>query len=764
MTIKHLTNGAAGLGLAILAVGSHAHAADASDATSKGTLEEIVITAEKRSESIQDVPVSVTIVPIEELTRQGVQTITDLSRMSAALEFTAPATSPGGGGFIRGIGTEALGGDTATGSVSVVLDGVVLGNTNVTDIFDLNRVEILKGPQGTLFGASVSSGVISLTTNPPDPSKMSTSVQAEYGSGDLKSQYSRRSLRAMTNLPLTDTSAIRFSFHSDDNADIFHNVYSGQSSEDVDLGMRVRYLWNVSSDFTVNLIADYNKDTQSGAPELTYRGAPTGSALAISSAQCGVTPGRRNFDYCSQYDDRQVQLDRGLSAQFDWQVGGNTLTSISSYRLGDRGGRDDITELPLSIETANFASGTHCGFGPPYNCLPIYAILTGLPNQLGYVKRSLISEELRLASPQNNHFEWLAGIFYQHNRLQDDSPGFITIDFTQFGGGPVTNDTYAQVKVHTADYAAFGNFTYYLTDSTRLIAGARITHSTVSEDRYDPSVTGTQTLYSITTSATKPTFRVGLQENFAAHTMGYATISTGYKAPEIADNLGDPRGLYVVNAELPATAEIGVKQSVFDDLLAIDADIFYERVKDYQGQACFPSNVGISCAPSSVPVVNSKGIELDIFGRPMQGLTLNISGILNPATYPAGYLGSDGSDLSSKQLNYSSKTKLTFSGEQIIPLTGAFSFVFGADATYRSAQSMYLAAGPEFVVPANTVWNARLGLASSNNWSVYAFGRNIGAVSFPRQIYPTPFQTGGLWQAFDSNSLRVVGLQLQSKF
>jgi outer membrane receptor protein involved in Fe transport len=243
----------------------------AETAASDDTLGEIIVTAEKRAESVQSVPVSITVLPSEELARQGVQTIADLSRMSASLEFTASSAAPGGGAFIRGIGTESVGGDTTTASVSVVLDGVVLGNTNVTDIFDVSRVEVLKGPQGTLFGSSVSAGVISLVTNAPDPSAMSATVSAEYGAGDLGSQYDRRSLRAVLNLPLTADSAVRISLHSDDNSNVFYNPYQNVQSDNPDNGARIRYLLKATDALTFNVIADYNKSNSTGAPVLLYR-------------------------------------------------------------------------------------------------------------------------------------------------------------------------------------------------------------------------------------------------------------------------------------------------------------------------------------------------------------------------------------------------------------------------------------------------------------------------------------------------------------
>jgi iron complex outermembrane receptor protein len=735
----------------------------AADSDDSSTLSEVVVTAQKRTESIQDVPVSVTVLGEETLNRQGVTSITDLARMSSSLEFTAPGAAPGGGAFIRGIGTESVGGATATASVSVVLDGVVLGNTNVTDIFDVARVEVLKGPQGTLFGSSVSAGVISLTTNAPDPSKMASTVSVEYGSGDLGSQFRRSSLRATTNLPINDSSALRLSAHADQNDGVFRNTYLGSDSTDLSVGARIRYLVHINDDVTVNLIGDYNRDHQNIVPTLTVRTAPTNppfSALANSLAQCGVTASDENRSFCSQNDTFFTYVNRGLSAQLDWNLAGMQLTSITSYRLGGAQNRSDITSLPLSVAETNFAPFTQCQF---FNCVPIFAILPGGANQHESQDRSQLSQEVRLASIGHDRLDWVAGIYYQHYKLVDLEPGYVIADFT--GTGPVQIDSTFTNHAHTTDYAGFGNVTYHLNDQIQLIGGARWTHSNVAQAKYDPPDTGTQDTYYLSTSASKPSWRVGIQDKFSPETMVYATVSTGYKAPEIADLLTNGQRMYAVAPEIPRSYELGIKQSFLNDHLAVDADVFYEQVKNYQGQTCVVNNQGsYSCTPSNVSVVNTKGIELDVFGSPWTGMSINLSGILNPATYPAGYKGSDGTDLGGQQLNFSSKTKATLSAEQYLPLTGTYGLVVGADAAYRSAQSQFVSANPALVVPAGTIVNARVGIRSDNNWSVSFFARNIGKTAFPRQLYPTPFQTGGYWQVFDQNSLRVVGLQAEAKF
>jgi iron complex outermembrane receptor protein len=743
-----------------MSLGNHAAIAADSQESATGTLDEVVVTAEKRQESVQSVPVAITVIPAEELERQGVQQISDLARSSSSVEFTASSAAPGGGAFIRGIGTESVGGDTATASVGIVVDGVVQGNTNISDIFDISRVEILKGPQGTLFGSSVSAGVISVTTNAPDPTAYSGSVSAEYGAGDLGSEYQRRSLRAVLNLPLSDNSALRFSFHSDDNSGVFHDPYTGTSSDEPDIGARVRYMIAPTDDFKINVIADYNNYRGDGWVPLEYRSAPAGSPTAEALAQCGITPSPSNFNNCSGDSNFRNQLDRGISLQLDWNVGPATLTSVTSYRLGDTSSRDDIETIPLSI--AEGTIGADCHF---FNCVPIVAILPGGTNSVQTQSRQLFNQELRLASSTPSQLDWTAGLFFQRSKLYDNEPGLINALFTGFN----YSSTNFFASTSAEDIAAFGNLTYHLTDSTRLIAGGRITHSDVDESKNDPANSHTPDTYSIAGSNSVFSWRAGLQQDLATHTMLYFTVSTGFKAPEIADNLAAPPardgGLYVISPEKPTSYELGLKQSLLDNRLALDADVFFEDVKDYQGQNCVDNGQGtISCVPANVPKVQSKGVEVDMFGRPYEGLTVNLSAIYNPATYPGGYLGSDGTVIGGQQLNYSSREKVTLSAEQRVPLTGEWSGVGGVDYTWRSAQSLYPSAESGYLVPATSIVNLRLGVEESKRWSFFVFTRNLTNSHFPRQLYTVAFQPGAFFQSMDAASLRLVGLQAQAKF
>jgi iron complex outermembrane receptor protein len=744
-----------------------------------GTLEEIVVTAQKRVESVQDVPVSITVISNEQLTRAGVSTLSDLSRTSASVEFGAPGTSsPGGGAYVRGIGTNSFG-YTAQASVGLVLDGVVMGNTNILSLFDIQRVEVLKGPQGTLFGNSVSAGVINITTNAPDPSKKSLTINGEYGADALGSDYSRYQVRATANMPITDTSAIRVSVHSESNDGVFKNTWLGTESSNPDQGVRVRYLAKPTDNFTVNLIADYDKVNLNDAPgPLLYRAAPAGSALALALADCGNTAGESNFDFCSENENISREITRGVSAQLDWGIGNDlTLTSISSYRGRYTASRGDIMGIPLSISSDRFQAFTKCAPppGPPpwppgfdIGCVGIYAIQPGYgPTGLQTHDKRQYSEELRLASGQNKHLEWVAGLFFLDYKNDIAEGGRINAFFSQGVSIPGMPANYLPTgkfgTVKTQDYAGFGNLTWYITPRVRAILGARWTHSKVSETVND--VANHPAPFPLTVTANQFNYRLGGQFDVAQHAMVYATVSTGYKGPQISDSFDNGALPFGVKPEVPTALELGIKASAFDDRLAIDADVFYTKVKDYQGQECQPNSQGtITCVPANISGVKTKGVEVDIFGRPIQGLTLNFTGIYNPADYPDGVIAADGTDLGGTQLTRSSKTKFTLSAEYAHPIGGSVDFVIGADTTYRSKQSIYPSADSQFVVKAGTITNARVGLKSGDDWGLYLFGRNLGNTHFPRDLFPTPFQAGGLWQVYDAGALKIIGVQLDAKF
>jgi iron complex outermembrane recepter protein len=764
----------AGGALAMVLAAPAAHAEAAATTAAEPSTPEIVVTAQKRSENVQQVPISVTVISADQLARRGVQGIQDLSQASAGLEFTAPSAAPGGGGFVRGIGTNQNNGATVASSVSIVLDGVVLGNANVTDLFDTDRVEVLKGPQGTLFGSSVSSGVINVTTKAPKIGETSGMIGGEVTLSDLGSEYSRKVLRGAINLPVSDESALRIAFQTYNNVGMTHDVFTGQDENASSYAVRVRYLAHFGDKVTFNLIGDYDRMLDDNISVLTYRAVTAGSPLAQALTACGVTPGPDNIDSCQSTPTFYHTSVGGLSGQFDVELDGMTLTSVTSWRERFTSNANNI--IGIDPATAGTYMTNCLTTASAYGCSPVRDLLTGSGTDPQTVRNNLFTQELRLSSDANHHFEWVAGLYFQRTTYFANQPGELDIDLSSVGGpSNLAAFTWADPAIssaHTADYAAFANGTFFLGEGTRLIGGLRYTHSTVWETTVNQPNDGSYDWFTNSAKADAVTWRVGVQQDFGRATMVYGTISTGYKAPEINDALTATNiaaatysAMNVLKPERPTNFEVGIKQSLFHNKLYVDADVFYTDVKNYQAQSVTPGPSGLVNTNVSVPSIKTKGVEWEVFGHPFQGTTINLSGIYNDAKYPNGFLGSDGGDLSGQQIAYAPKFKMSVSAEQEVPLSARYALVIGGDATIRSSQRMYMSADPEYIVPSTTLYNARISLKSNANWTLSLFGRNLGNKVYPTQLYPTAaFAAGGLWQVIDGNSRRTVGLQFEAKF
>ncbi len=215
-----------------------------------------MVTATKREMSLEDVPIAVSVIGGEQLTKQNINAVVDLTRSVPSLNVPGPF----GALSIRGIGSESFS-RSAEGSVGVVVDGVALANTspNPPELFDVARVEVLEGPQGMLFGRNSSAGVISIVTNAPDPNNFEVNGHADIGTLD---DYIGR---AVVNIPVADNAAacgIAGAYSQSPNSQF--NRYDGTYNNIDAESVRGRFKWDPSSSVTVNLIADYSKPHPEG--------------------------------------------------------------------------------------------------------------------------------------------------------------------------------------------------------------------------------------------------------------------------------------------------------------------------------------------------------------------------------------------------------------------------------------------------------------------------------------------------------------------
>ena len=733
-------------------------------AASEAPLAEIVVTAEKRAEKIQDVPIAVTVVTAQQLADQHIYSIADLARTTPALEMVQAFGGPGGGGQIRGIGTNSFS-PTAEGAVGIVVDGVPQGNVNITNLFDLQRVEVLKGPQGTLFGLTSSAGVINMVTSAPDPSKFMVSAHVDYSDdGRFGSNFGEETERVVLNAPLSNIAAIRLAISDDRIKGVQVNNFNGTPDVSTEWGGRLHLLLQPTDEFEMNIIADYDRRGQNyNDPQFNYVSA--NPVLTAQLAACGITPSYSNQARCWSNANDTNYRNYGASAQFDYHLSFATLTSITGYRKqitapSDFDAQGLSSDIPQIFNVGQSASGRQ------------------------------FSQELRIASSGKQTIDYVAGIFYSSYSAETGyAPGgsFRVGIFPAPGIFVPFVETATSTATTNKSEAAFGQMTYHVTDQLGLIAGLRYTHQELSAftsaNPIPPALTPAQfgSLDKDNVSG-----RLGIQYKIDADLTSYFTVVRGYKGPQVSPAAqGSPQT--VIGAEIPTAFELGIKGSALNHRLGWDSDIFYSRVHNYQGQSCSINPVGnLVCIGQSVDQVTTKGFEANAYGQIAPGLTVTAGYIYDVAKYPGGYQGYDPNnltpgghtDLSNQQIVGVPKNKVSLSALYDFPLGAAIHAFVNADTVYKSAMRLGPTADPRFVYPSNWNTGLRLGVKSPTDmWSAALFVRNLGQDHEPVVLFGGPsFVPPGVvpfiplgaingvsgWQTV--NSLRQVGITLEAKF
>jgi iron complex outermembrane receptor protein len=721
------------------------------------TVAEILVTGGKRSERLQDVPTSVDVMAGEQLARQNIAAVPDLVRASPALN----ASGAFGALSIRGIGSVGYS-RSSEGSVGVVIDNVSLasGSTTPPQLFDVARVELLEGPQGTLFGRNSSAGVLNIVTNAPNPARFESAGHADIGS---RNAYI---VQGLVNVPVSGAAALRVTGAYNQQPDVMKNLNQAGSVSIRESSARARLLWEPTSDLTINLIGDYDYLTKHGdAPFVIYYAKP-GSPLAEGLAACGVRVGPSNDEACVDNGKGTSFTTYGLSGQIDWKLGEYTLSSISAYRKFRQGNYlYDVDSQPVYLLT-----------------------------QFGSQRSSNLSQEFRLTSPTGGAFEYVAGLFY----FETDYEG----DVSQLGpilglrGNPAVLGQTRATTAKTRSYAAFGQGALRLSSKLRLNLGARINREEVSA----------RTMASVHPDASGPagsianvdgsvsdndfSYKVGFQYQAAPDVMTYANYTRGYKGPAINDQGGGAKAPVVVRPEVPHAYELGVKSSWLDGRLAVNAAAFYTKVNDFQAQYFDPS-LGVFVY-GNAPSLTSKGVEFHILGRPVPGLKLDAGGSFTDAKYGAGFIVScgqgqtqaqgcetlrDGSgaaigtgdDADGNRLIGTPRWKGTFSAEYERPISSALDGFVQVDAVYTSKVNWSAAYDPRLSTSGAVIVGGRLGVRTSDaRYGVALFVRNLFDVYRPTVRTAAPTAAQQLSEAYSQysgpESHRIVGLSLDGRF
>lgn len=571
------------VGSAAAQTGSQVEASASSEGASSNALQDIVVTAQKRSENAQRVPIAISTVNAGALTASAVYRVADLGRAVPALKLLdiGGQITP----RIRGIGTTSVAPGTEA-PVGVFIDGVYYASTADigADLSDVAQVSVLKGPQGTLFGRNATGGVIQITTR--DPTK---NTEVSLGSG-IDNYLTWRS-DAFVGGSLASNLLGSLSAQAVKQYDGWgKNIYNGKDVHRIDgnYQFRGKLIYEPTSSTTIRLSADYARRRGSQAGDYT---TPVGFPQAFASP----LP-KRKWSINSYIQPEYRYHGGGGSVTIDQDVGFAKLTSITAYRRSD----------------------LFWQFNPSATAVPALNVdLTDRARQF--------TQELQLVSRANSRFTWAVGAFYFHQRaLQDPGNlyfnpayraregGFIA-GFSQF----ILND---QQKLDSL--AGFAQTTLAVTDSTRVTAGIRYTWEKKtlheSEDGILAVAPVTVPLIpseTVSESEKRPTWRLSIDQDLGPKTIAYVSYNRGYKSGgfNTRDITNPP-----FKAETLDAYEVGLKSQFLDNKVRLNVGAFYYDYKNIQVAKYAFVSVIYNGARSHL-----YGLDVDVDARPTDRLSID---------------------------------------------------------------------------------------------------------------------------------------------
>jgi len=741
---------------------------------------DIVVTATRREERLQDVPIAVSAVNADQISATGFKDLTNIQYAFPSVQY---GETPNDAGFrIRGVGT--LGGFTSSSElpVGLVVDNVVIGFGNpVQSLGDLERIEVLKGPQGTQFGKNASSGVINITSKRPKLGVVSGSVFGSYGSDN------ERDVHASINLPIGTTAAINL-YGFDRSYDGFitnvvrNEKWGGQES----YGARGKLLWEPSDSLTVYLIGDYSKTTRKGPgqawtlnyldPSLTAPGAPIGLPF-VNLAALGVTPGPHNDKSIDDGAGFSSVEYYGASLQLDLDLGDYTATSITAFREQNEG------PFAFSID------------GLPY--AKFYA------NDPGQSRRAY-SQELRITSPSGNALEFIAGAFVSRQEtgigLGQSAVLRPALPYATFPTISITAG-YNHTDTRTDSAAGFVDGKYHVSDTFALLGGLRLTHDSVTSHNFstvDPALapfvppsplngftpSGTlpyapRTLQTGTTSASKLSGRAGFEFKPNRDLLFYGTYARGYLGPTVTfSGLSGTRSN--VKPQQVDDITVGAKMQFLDRTLTVNVNGFYDKFKELQ-TSVFD---GTEFLTENAGGAEAKGFEIELVMRPSKALSVNLSYTYSDAKFtdyitacPAYQVRTGASaatcfmqagtsvyQAAGEALPGAPRHAVTagFMYEQ--PVSSTVKVDLSANASMRSRVN-YAVGDPKQSQEGYAIVNVNAGIGQiDDKWRIGVFVRNLFNQDFNTAVIGLPFTDGAYVNWRSREAERTVGVSLEAKF
>lgn len=754
---------------------------DASDSS-----DEIIVTARRRTEGLQDIPIAVTVVSGEQIDNTGAFNVGRLQQLTPTLQFYS--SNPRNTSVnIRGLGSPfGLTNDGIEQGVGIYVDDVYYSRvaSATFDFLDVARIETLRGPQGTLYGKNTTAGAINITTRQPT---FDFEARAEVTVGNLEFKQAKAAISG----PITDTLAARLAVSATSRRGTIFNVTSDRYINEQDnLGARFQLLFQPSDSFEVTLAADYNRQRPECCAQIFVRTGATQRPLnrqyaALTAAQNYAVPSTNPFDRLTDVDASLNAGNEigGLALRANWEVGPGTLTSVTAYRYWDWLPENDrdFTGLPITTESNN-------------------------PSQ-----QKQYTQEIRY-SVDGDRFDYVVGAFAYRQTIRTQGlqvqgsaasrwllnpTNALANDPTVLDGLTANND----IRLDNDSLALFGQLTWKISDAFSIQPGIRINYDS-KDGLYDSVVTnGAGQL--VTFASTDP--RIVAQRGVLApqrfeatfsdwnlsydltasyeisdDVRVYATYARSFKSGGVnlngvpADASGAPiLSAATVRPEEVDHFEVGLKTQFADRRVTFNLTGFWTDVSDYQSVVTNGQLGVLRGYLANADAVRVRGFELDSAWRVSDRFNLYARGAWTDAEYKSfadapcppelsggttvgagqtpgapgtpGALSPANCDISGQDLPGVSKWSLSWGGEYNIPIAlfGGDGFAYaGYDGSYRSSFSSNPTPSIYTGVDGYSLHNFRLGFRSASGWDIYAFARNAFDEEYFEQLAVPSGNTG----------------------
>ena len=697
-------------------------------------IEEIIVSATKRAESIQDVPVSVGAVSGEQIKDLGLVDMADLSVYVPNFQLNSAAVAPNL--YIRGLG----GGLTHSieQSVGRYVDGVYIGRAVMSThgFMDIAGVEVLRGPQGTLFGKNTLAGALILrTAEPTDTHEAGIDLSA----GSYSTTGGNKEMQAYISGPLTDDLTGRIAVRYRDKEGFYLNQLEGPDGEQrTDEAMRVKLKWSPTDQFTANLKLEYAQYDYLGsdAAEMPNTGdKPLSKFVAYEPS---FTTG---YDYKIFVDCTDTFTDDGTSTgaycpgrdqdytnatlQLDYDVDAGTFTSITAFQEYNYEYRFNGLDGGLAMAFKARRDEEYSGF----------------------------SQEFRFTSTEGEVYDYIAGLYFEDSDLYRNQMSEFNLK-PLLGGGPPLMGRAEPWTQDTQSWAAFAQVRWNLNDKLTMIIGGRYADEDkdfvfdrffrdYGVDAKNPNMTmgpGGPAI-SVSDSRSEGKFTGGITAQWHANddAMFYASFTQGHKTGGFSDRIDNANANFEFYAETNDTFELGAKTTWLDGALAVNATLYHMSIEGLQDAARMMDNFNLPVfSVINAADTTSQGLEADFIWNVNDVFTLGGNYALTDATYDS-YPGSescptgvtpaaDGTcDLAGFTLPYAPENKGTLYGDLFMEdAIGEWDVNLHADVNYTSDNYSSTQYFDSEIIVSHTTFNASIRFVSpSEKYSLSLLGKNL---------------------------------------